>query len=426
MLQQAHNQTRPVAARTDATRQSELRRMKLLATGLLVGAALVFVVARLLEQRYAWLGFVRAFAEAAMVGALADWFAVTALFRHPLGLPIPHTAIIPRRKDSIGVSIGRFVEDNFLSEEVLLGRMRALHVVPRVAEALSQPEISGQIARHAATAITNALRVINDADVQSLVERSLVERVRAVHPSPLLGRALALVLAGERRTELAHELVNVVGRLLEENKEAIRLKIRRETPWWLPHSVDRHVAERLFDTIESTLQAVRTDPSHPFHARFDALLSEFIDRLQHDPETIARGEAIKDDLLRNPIVQDFSVSLWQDIKAAILAQSTKEDSALHATIQRAVRQFGDLLLRDEILADKIGRWVERLVVYASQEYRHQFGQLIAHTVSRWDAEATARKIELQIGRDLQFIRINGTIVGGLAGLLIYAFSLVLA
>jgi uncharacterized membrane-anchored protein YjiN (DUF445 family) len=177
--------------------------------------------------------------------------------------------------------------------------------------------------------------------------------------------------------------------------------------------------------VESTLSAVSADPNHPFHDRFNTLLYEFVERLQHDPATIARGEELKDELLRNPIVREFSASLWQDIKEALAAQSASPNSALHDAIQHAVRQSGELLLRDELLADKINRLIERIVVYVSQEYRHQFGQLIAHTVSKWDAEATARKIELQIGRDLQFIRINGTVVGGLAGLAIYAVSLLL-
>src|SRR5262249_31462974 len=278
------------------------------------------------------------------------------------------------------------------------------------AAAFSQPDISSQIARHATTAINNALGVINDADVQALIEHSVVARVRSIQPAPLLGRALATVLAGRGPPALGCELVKVTGNVLEENKEAIRLKIRQETPWWLPRTVDRHIAERLFDTIESTLHAVSVDPNHPFHDRFNTLLYEFIERLQHDPATIARGEALKDELLGNPIVREFSASLWLDIKAALLAQSDNPNSALQAAIERAVRQFGELLLRDELLADKINRWVERIVVYTSQEYRHQFGQLIAHTVSRWDAEVTSQKIELQIGRDLQFIRINGTVV----------------
>jgi len=411
--------------RENSTRQTDLDRMKQLATGLLIGVAILFIIALVLERRYPWVGFIRAFAEASMVGALADWFAVTALFRHPLGLPIPHTAIIPRRKDSIGVSIGRFIEDNFLSEEVLIGRLRAQHVSQRAAGALSQPDVSAQIARHATTAINNALQVINDADVQALVEHSLVARIQSIQPAPLLGRGLAAVLAGRRQPELVYELVKVTANLLEENKEAIRIKIREETPWWLPRTVDRHISERLFDTVESTLHAVSVDPNHPFHDRFNTLLYEFIERLQHDPATIARGEVLKDELLGNPIVREFSASLWLDIKAALLAQSANPDSALQASIERAVRQFGDLLLRDDVLADKINRWVERIVVYTSQEYRHQFGQLIAHTVSRWDAEATSQKIELQIGRDLQFIRINGTVVGGLAGLVIYGVSLLL-
>ncbi|HEX5689216.1 MAG TPA: DUF445 family protein, partial [Roseiflexaceae bacterium] len=191
---------------TDELRLAELRRMKMLATGLLVAVALVFVVALLLERQYSWVGFVRAFAEAAMVGALADWFAVTALFRHPLGLPIPHTAIIPRRKDSIGASIGRFVEDNFLSEDVLVGRLRAQHVAERTATALSQPTLSAQIAKHAATAIANALAVVNDADIQALVEHSLLERLQSLQPAPVLGKVLAALLGGRRQDELVDEL----------------------------------------------------------------------------------------------------------------------------------------------------------------------------------------------------------------------------
>jgi uncharacterized membrane-anchored protein YjiN (DUF445 family) len=425
MLQQANNQVRPLPARTDATRQTELQRMKLLATGLLIGVALLFLAALLLERRYPWVGFVRAFAEAAMVGALADWFAVTALFRHPLGLPIPHTAIIPRRKDSIGASIGRFVEDNFLSEDVLIGRMRSLHVIQRAAGALRQPEVSDQLARYATIAIHNSLQIVDDADVQQLVERSIVTRVRAVQPAPLLGRVLATLLGGRRHPELVHELLTIIERLLEENQDTIRAKIRQETPWWLPRAVDRQIAERFFETVGSTLHAVRADPTHPFHDRLHALLYEFIERLQHDPATIARGEALKLELLDNPIVREFSASLWVDIKAALVAQSSDPGSALHTAIERGVRQFGELLLRDELLAKKIDSWIERIVIYISQEYRHQFGQLIAHTVSRWDPEATSRKIELQIGRDLQFIRINGTVVGGLAGLVIYSVSLLM-
>jgi uncharacterized membrane-anchored protein YjiN (DUF445 family) len=425
MLHEIDNRSRAASIQTDAARQGELDRMKLLATALLLAAALLFVAALLLERTYPWVGFVRAFAEAAMVGALADWFAVTALFRHPLGLPIPHTAIIPRRKESIGASIGRFVEDNFLSEEVLLGRMRSLHVIQRAAGALSQPEISSQIARHATTAINNALRIMNDVDVQALVERSVVARIRSSHPAPLLGRALARLLAGRRQPELVYELVKIIERLLEENREQIRLKIRQEAPWWLPRAVDQHIAERLFETVGATLQDVSVNPDHPLHNRFNRLLYEFIERLQHDPTTIARGEELKQELLSNPIVQEFSASLWADLKAALIAQSASPNSAIHAAIQRGVHQFGELLLRDDMLAAKIEAWVERVVVYASQEYRHQFGQLIAHTVSRWDPEVTTRKVELQIGRDLQFIRINGTIVGGLAGLVIYSVSLLL-
>lgn len=404
-------------------RQADLTRMKRLATGLFADVTLLFVVALLLEPRFSGARFVRAFAEAAMVGALADWFAVTALFRYPLGLPIPHTAIIPRRKDSIGMSVGRFIEDNFLSPEVLIGRLRSAHAVERVARWISQPELSAQLARHATAGLNAALRVINDDDVQALIERSVLARLQQIQPAPLIGRFLGATLAGRRQPELLYELVKLVARLMEENKDAIRLRIRQESPWWLPRAIDRAIAERIFLTVEATLHEVSTNPDHPLHDKFNTILYEFINRLQHDPATIERGEEFKQELMGNPIVREFSASVWLDIKASVQTQAADPHSTLHLAIERGLQRFGEALLADEALAEKFERWIERLVEYASQEYRHQFGQLVAHTISRWDAGMTSNKIELQIGRDLQFIRINGTIVGGIAGLIIYSVSL---
>jgi uncharacterized membrane-anchored protein YjiN (DUF445 family) len=405
-------------------RQADLNRMKGIATALLALAAVVFVVALRLEREYPWAAFVRAAAEGAMVGALADWFAVTALFRRPLGLPIPHTAIIPSRKDAIGANIGRFVQDNFLTEEVIIGRLRAAHVAPRLGAWLARPESATRVARILAGGVSGVLRIVNDADVQQLLERTLAARVMNTPAAPLLGRVLGALLVGERRREALLALMQGAAQLLNDNQDAIRKQIIEAAPWWMPRGVDRTIYIRLVETVTNTLTELGRDPNHPLNTQFDALVERFIVRLQNDERLIARGEEYKAELLEHPLVRDMTASLWQDAKAALVEQSMRDDSALRETIARAVRRLGELLQRDEALAAKVNEWLEAAVLYAAREYGDEGSELIAHTVSRWDAETTSRRIELQVGRDLQFIRINGTVVGGLAGLAIYSVSLI--
>lgn len=409
----------------EAQRQAELNRMKYLATGLLVFFSLVFVAASLFEPRYPWLGFVRATAEAAMVGAIADWFAVTALFRHPLGLPIPHTAIIPRRKDSIGASIGRFVQENFLSEEVILGRLRSANVARRGALWIGEPSHTARVVRLVTAAIGGVMQVVNDEDVQGLIERGVVARVRSTRAAPLLGKVLAEVLSERRQAELVDGLVALATRVLEENQGAIRARISREIPWWLPRSLDREIYRKLFDAVNDMFQDAKRDPAHPLHVQFRKVVHDLIVDLQSNPDVIARGEELKEELLRHPIVREAAATVWMDIKAALRAQSTAPESELGQAVERAVARLGTVVLEDEGLADKLNRWVEQIVLYATREYGAEVANLIEQTVRNWDAEATSRKIELQIGKDLQYIRINGTVVGGLAGLLIYSVSLAL-
>ncbi|MEN9934716.1 MAG: hypothetical protein RLZZ387_1295 [Chloroflexota bacterium] len=406
----------------ERARQAELDRMKRIATGLLVVAALVFVVAKRFESVYPWLGFVRAAAEGAMVGALADWFAVTALFRHPLGLPIPHTAIIPRRKDSIGASIGRFVQDNFLTPEVIAERLRAVSVARRAGAWLARPESATRVGRILAGGAAGVLRVVNDADVQALIERSVVSRLETTPAAPTLGRLLGAVLVGDRRREALFALVQITAQLIIDNQESIRQKIVDASPWWMPRGVDRTIYIRLVETVTATMIELSQDPDHPLNAHFDEVVERFVERLQSDSELIARGETYKAELVGHPFLRELAASLWQDAKALLLEQSTRDDSALRETIARGLVRIGELLQRDETLAAKVDAWVEAAVLYAAREYGDEGSELIAQTVSRWDAESTSRRIELQVGRDLQFIRINGTVVGGLAGLAIYGLG----
>ncbi|MDZ4719536.1 MAG: DUF445 domain-containing protein [Roseiflexaceae bacterium] len=406
-------------------RRVELNRMKYLATGMLVIVSLVFAIALLFERRYPVLGFVRATAEAAMIGAIADWFAVTALFRHPLGLRIPHTAIIPRRKDSIGASIGRFVQENFLSEDVIRSRLRTMDIAQQGARWASQPSTSARIADLLVAGITGGLRVVNDNDVQILIERGVVTRIRSIHAAPVVGQILTLALSEKRQAEILSNLITFAGQLLEEHKANIRERISQEVPWWLPRSVDKEIYRRVFDALETMLSEVSQNPAHPLHAQFNRVIHQFIVDLQSNPDMTARSEALKEELLQHPIVRELAASLWMDLKALVHEQSIQTDSELRKTMQRAVVQLGEILLHDEALRAKANGWAEQIAQYAIREYGDVVAQMIEQTVRNWDAEATAQKIELQIGKDLQYIRINGTVVGGLAGLLIYSISLLI-
>jgi uncharacterized membrane-anchored protein YjiN (DUF445 family) len=409
----------------ESQKQAQLDRMRRIATGLLVGAAAVFFAARLLEPRYPWLSFVRATAEAGMVGAIADWFAVTALFRHPLGIPIPHTAIVPSRKDRIGGSLGRFVERNFLSREVLSAKVRSMDVAQRFASWLRKPETARRLARHATSALSGMIQSLPDEEMERLIERQLVERIRDTEATPLLADGLSLFLAGTRRQELLDGTLGLLTRLLEENRDGLRERIEREIPWWVPAPIDEKIYRKIFNATDNALHEIRANPEHPFRARFDDLVSTSVEKLKTSPDLIARGEALKEELLGSPTVHALVQRLWTDLKESLAPREPGGRSDLMRPIERAIVRFGETLQEDPVLLERVNGWAESGVVQAAEEYRHEVAQLISTTVAQWDPTDTSRKIELQVGRDLQFIRINGTLVGGLVGLLLHTLAVLL-
>jgi uncharacterized membrane-anchored protein YjiN (DUF445 family) len=409
----------PLRPEDEAARQERLRRMKRWATSLLVAASVVFVVARYFEAAHPWVGIIRATAEASMVGGLADWFAVTALFKYPLGIRIPHTAIIPTRKDRVGITLGAFVQKNFLNRDVIVAKLHTLNASERMARWMVEPENSRRIARQLARALASAAGVLRDDDVHEVIGRTVVNRVRATHVAPLLGRLLSLLTAGNRHQALLDDAIRLTARAIAENQDLIRERVEKESPWWVPGVLDDRIAHRIVTGLERTLQAVRDDPEHPLRHRFDAALDEFIVRLQASPEVILKAEAIKNDVLSADAVRQFSASLWTDAKAAILRYADDPDGFNPATIERGLTAFGRAILSDPHLMEKVDAWLAEAVVAVVERYQDEVGELIASTVRRWDPTATSRRIELAIGRDLQFIRINGTIVGGLAGMLLY-------
>jgi len=406
----------------DATRQAQLDAMKRRATGLLGLAAVVFVAASAFEVQYPWLGWVRATAEASLVGGLADWFAVTALFRHPLGIPIPHTAIVATRKERIGRILGNFVQNHFLSREVIAANLRAVRPAERAARWLSDPGNARRIARQVAGGLAKALEALPDDEVEALVHRIVSARLRATRVAPALGKTLALVLADNRQEELLNVAVRLAAEAVLNNRELIRDRVRAETPWWVPPVVDDKIYQRIIDAVERLLRDMVMDPAHPLRTAFADAITDFIERLQHSPDVIARAEAMKEEWLADASVAELSARLWETIRQAVLTYATSGDGEAPGPLDRGLSEFGTALLANPALLAEIDDLLIDLTGSVVEKYRHEIGDLIAQTVAGWDPEATSRRFELAVGRDLQFVRINGTLVGGLVGLAIYAIS----
>jgi uncharacterized membrane-anchored protein YjiN (DUF445 family) len=403
-------------------RQRNLDRMKRRATGLLVLMGVIFIVTSMLEPEHPWLGYIRATAEASMVGGVADWFAITALFRHPLNIPIPHTAIIPSRKDRIGRSLGNFVQNNFLSPEVLAAKLRAAQISHRAAEWLAEPENARKAAQHGASVLQSAGSVIRDEDVYALLDRSVMEPLRRMPIAPVLSRGLELLTVDNRHQQLLDRVIHGLNHLVAENEILIRERIREESPWWVPEMVDDRIHRKVLGGIERTLIEVGADPEHPLRHQFDELLSEWMVQLQQSPEVIARAEAIKQQILDPETSGRLAASLWGDMKEALSRKNAPGEGGVIDAVARGLSALASAALEDEALLEKVDGWVIGAVLSVVEQHRHEVGQLIAQTVSAWDPEETSRRIELLVGRDLQFIRINGTLVGGLVGLIIYSVT----
>lgn len=406
----------------DAERLAALRRMKRLATGLLVLAAVVFAIAFALQDRFPWLGYVRAAAEGAMVGAIADWFAVTALFRHPLGLRIPHTAIIPTRKDEIGRSLGDFVESEFLSDDVVLGKLRSMGVARRLGEWLREPANAARLTEEAAVAGRAALTLLGDEDVEDVIERLARRHLFAPEWGPTIGRLGAQLVAADQHRHAVDALMEQTESWLEANPDAIGRLVSGRLPRWMPGFVDRFVDDRAHREAVGFVRAVRADPNHPLRLAVDHYLVELTDRLQHDPAMIGRLEDLKIDLLESPRVREFAAEAWSSLKTTLDEALVDESSALREGLRQAVAELGTRLAEDAALQAKADAWMTEAAAYLVRTYRHDIAGVISETVERWDPREATEKIEVQVGRDLQFIRINGTVVGALAGLVIFSVA----
>jgi uncharacterized membrane-anchored protein YjiN (DUF445 family) len=407
---------------------ARLRRMRRIATGLLLAMAVLFVAAHMAARKmgpdHAWLAYVIAFAEAAMVGALADWFAVTALFRRPLGLPIPHTAIIPSNKDRIGENIAHFLEHNFMTQEVLRGELEQVDFAGAAAHWLEQDSNSRAAAVQIVGAIPALMRLAEDKDAGSLVQRVLSASLKEVRLAPLLAQVLQVLVHGRQHFRLLEHILTVVARALDENRGYIRQKVHDNSPRWIPKSIDEKFFERLMEGVHGVLAEIQGEDSE-WRERFQAATDELIAHLATSPEYEARLRTLLSDSLGHPLFREYALRVWQDGRQRLLDDAASPDSQLVARLQQALRAFGKALAQDEATRLKLNNWLRIFAADAIVERRGLIAAVVQRVIRTWDGDTVSRKFELHVGSDLQFIRINGTLVGGLVGLGLHALALLL-
>ncbi|MBA2635857.1 MAG: DUF445 domain-containing protein [Sphingomonas sp.] len=398
--------------------------MKAAATGLLLVMAGIFLAARAFQPAYPWLGFVKAFAEAAMVGGLADWFAVTALFRHPLGIPIPHTAIIPRNKDRIGEALASFLKDNFLIPSVVARRMRTIDVAGAAGRFLKAPPGEGtRIRQGASRLIADIFESLDDERLGGLFKNAISSRLRSMEVSPLLGHALASAINDDRHVPMLEAAIRWTARALEANETLIRDMVKKKANWALKLAgLDAKLADAIIDGLRKLTAEMSTDPAHPVRIKVEEALAQLANDLQSNSQTRERVEAMKEQLLDNQSVSLWLDTLWQKGRAAIIRAARNPDAVLAGKVGEVLKSMGTTLESDPRIRATINQFVRRAVAGAAASYGGSIVRLVSDTVRGWDARTVTARLESAVGRDLQYIRINGTLVGGLVGLTIHALD----
>jgi uncharacterized membrane-anchored protein YjiN (DUF445 family) len=424
--------TKPEAPARGMTRESlETRKRRLAsarrrATLLLAGVTLVFIGVTAYGAHGTLLLFIQAGAEAAMVGGVADWFAVTAVFRHPLGLPIPHTAVLVARKDQFAATLGQFVQENFLNADVLAGRLRAAGISDRLASWLSSPANATQVAVHASSLVVTLAEALRDEDAQRVITAQLSRVVDTVDVAPLAGRIVRVMIAGGHHSELFNTILSSADSYLDEHHEELRERFESEAPRWVPGLVYGRVFDRMYAHLRGRLEGMANDPADETRKQFEGWIAGLPDRLETDPEMRDRGERVKHEMLGSPLLRDWSSMLWGRAKEALRTQAADPESELHARMTGAIEATGHRLTTDPKLQDRIEHIIESGARALADQFHDELAGLVTNTIQRWDGEETSTQLELLLGRDLQFIRINGTVVGCAVGLALHAIALALA
>jgi uncharacterized membrane-anchored protein YjiN (DUF445 family) len=395
------------------------------ATALLAAVTALFVAVTAAGADGTFLGYVQAGAEAAMVGGVADWFAVTALFRHPLGLPIPHTALIVERKDQFAATLGQFVVENFLNGDVLAERIRSARLVSRLAAWLADQANAARFAGQAAGLVVRVAEALRDEDVQQVLTAELTRAVGSVEVAPLAGRALRVLIAGGHHADLFNTIVSAADGYLGDHYDELRQLFAGEAPRWVPDALYRRVFDRMYNRLRQRLVAMAADPGDETRRQFDAWITGLPDRLETSPELRERGERLKQDVLGSALLRDWSSSIWQKVKEALRTQAADPQSELRRRLAEVLVAAGRRLESDQRLHEGMERMVESGARAVADHFHDDLAGLVTGTIERWDAAETSSQLELLLGRDLQFIRINGTVVGASVGLVLHAIVLVL-
>lgn len=402
-------------------KELQLRRMKRIPLALLLLMAVLFAVT--LHHPADWVGWLHAFAEAGMVGALADWFAVVALFRHPLGIPIPHTAIIQNRKDDLGDSMSLFVAEHFLEPEVVRRKLQTVNLAEFVAQWLKSQKGRRSIEDFLGNVLRWALEALHEQRVRRFLSRLSSKQLANINLAPLLGSTLEWLIRGQRHQQILTQVLRYAIVVLHDNSDAIRVKVQQESPWWLPGFVDDRIMQKMLERVEHQLFEMTLDPDHAMRRKFNVWSESLASDLRNSKHLERWGEDFKQQLLENDELQDYLYGLWRELAGAIEVDIDKPDSAIKQRVGEWLQGVAEELDGDAEMQAWMNTWLTDAITSVVARNSAQISSLISDTVKSWDGADTSRRVELAIGRDLQFIRINGTLVGGLVGILIHAVKL---
>lgn len=400
----------------------QLRRMKRIPLVLLLLMGVLFALT--LHHPANWAGWLHAFSEAGMVGALADWFAVVALFRHPLGIPIPHTAIIQNRKDDLGDSMSRFVAEHFLEPEVVRKKLQTVNLAKFAVVWLQSDKGRRSVEDLLGTVLRWALGALNEERVRQFLSRLSSKQLANINLAPLLGNTLEWLIRGQRHQQVLTQVLRYAIVVLHDNRDAIREKVQQESPWWLPGFVDDRIMQKMLERIEHQLFEMTLNPDHAMREKFNDWAQNLATDLRSSAHLRRWGEEFKLQLLENDELQDYLYGLWRELASGIQTDIDQPDSVIKQRVGEWLESVAAELESDPDMQAWINAWLTDAITAVVARNSAQISSLISDTVKSWDSGDASRRVELAIGRDLQFIRINGTLVGGLVGILIHAVKLV--
>ena len=408
----------------DEAKRKQLRKYKAFATGLFILMAIIFIGTTLLQKTVDshWLGYVRAFSEAAMVGALADWFAVTALFRHPLGLPIPHTNLIENSKEKLGDNLGSFVVNNFLSPENIRPYIQKLKISGFVGEWLGKEKNQDALLKNLSDIVLDILNKLDDSEVSHFISKKVSEMTDNIKLNAILGNGINYLLDKNDHQRIITNLSAQIKNYIFENDEMIKDRVKKGSYTFIPAFVDNKIADKITTGLSDFFKEIEEDPNHEIRTLVTQKIYDFSNELKQDPKWEDEFKNIKNDLLKNDKLNEYSNDIWISIKNTLTKELQEDESSLKKYLSKNLNEFSQNLKNDENLQKKIDDWVRVTAYKYILKNTHQFGSLISSTVGNWQGKELSEKLELEVGKDLQFIRVNGTLVGGLVGLIIYTIA----